>query len=154
MLCRLFPYTFEGKASTWYFSLLEGSITNWNQFHTAFLEKFEEDKTPVILVLELSRIRMHGKEKIKDFNQHFLSLGNKIPDESRPPEGVVVEFYTSALPQTMAMFMKHTCKVTLHDNFTEAIRMEKYLASLKGSQTNDKPSSSRVPVKTHADKRG
>ena len=24
----LFPYTFEGKASTWYFSLTTGSITN------------------------------------------------------------------------------------------------------------------------------
>ena len=96
---------------------------------------------------------MDGKEKIKDFNQHFLSLRNKIPVESRPPEGVVIEFYTSALPQTMAMFMKQIHKVMLQDNFTEAIRIEKDLASLKGIQTNDEPSSSRVPIKTHADRR-
>ena len=31
--------------------------------------------------------------------------------------------------------------------------MEKDLASLKGNQTNDKPSSSRAPVKTHTDRR-
>ena len=113
VVCRLFPYTFEGKASTWYFSLPKGSITSWNQFHTAFLEKFREDKTPTILILEVSRIRMDGKEKIKDFNQHFLALMNKIHVESRPLEGVVVKFYTLSLPQMMEMFMKQTCKVTL-----------------------------------------
>ena len=31
--------------------------------------------------------------------------------------------------------------------------MEKDLASLKGNQTNAKPSSSRTPVKTHIDRR-
>jgi len=25
---RIFPYTFEGSAGSWYFSLLAGSITN------------------------------------------------------------------------------------------------------------------------------
>ena len=94
VVCKLFPYTFKGKASTWYFSLLESSITSWNQFKTAFLDKFGEDKTLAILVLELSHIRMDGKEKVKDFNQHFLSLRNKMPVESRPIEGVVTEFYT------------------------------------------------------------
>ena len=69
VVCRLFPYTLEGKASTWYFSLLEGSITSRNQFQTTFLDKFGEDKTPAVLDLELLRIRMDGKEKIKDFNQ-------------------------------------------------------------------------------------
>jgi hypothetical protein len=118
VVCKLFPYIFEGKASTWYFSLLEGSITNWNEFQTTFFEKFGEDKTLAILVLELSHIRMDGKEKIKDFNQHFLSLRNKIPVESRPLEGVVIEFYTSALPHMMVMFVKKTHKVTLLDNFT------------------------------------
>ena len=96
---------------------------------------------------------MDGKEKIKDFNQPFLSLRNKIHVESRPLDGVVIKFYTSGLPQTMEMFVKQTRKITLQDNFIEAIRIEKDLASLKGSQTNDKPSSSRVPVKTHADRR-
>ena len=72
-----------------------------------------EYKTPTILFLELSHIRMDGKEKVKDFNRRFLSLRNKIPAESRPTEGVVTEFYTSALPQTMAVFVKQSKKTTL-----------------------------------------
>ena len=53
----------------------------------------------------------------------------------------------------MAMFVKQTRKITLQDNFTEPIRVENDIASLKGNQTNDKPSSSRTPVKTHTDRR-
>lgn len=107
VVCILFMYTIKWKASTWYFSLIESSITSWNQFQTSFLDKFGEDETPIVLVLELSHIRMDRKEKVKDFNQHFLSWRNRIPAESRPSEGVVTEFYTSSLPQTMAMFVKH-----------------------------------------------
>jgi len=63
-VCRLFPYTFEGKASMWYFALPQGSITNWNDFETTFMKKFGEDKTLTTLVLELSRIKMAPKEKL------------------------------------------------------------------------------------------
>jgi hypothetical protein len=72
VVCRLFPYTFEGKSSTWYFSLRQGSITRWNAFETAFTEKFGDDKTPTVLVLELSKIKMDSKEKVKYFNQRFF----------------------------------------------------------------------------------
>ena len=29
VVCRLFPYTFVGQASTWFFSLAVGSIVSW-----------------------------------------------------------------------------------------------------------------------------
>jgi len=94
LVCRLLPYTFVGKASTWYFSLPQGSIGSWNDFQTTFLSKFGEDKTPAALVLELSRIKMNPKEKIKEFNQRFLTLRNKIPTTTRLAEEVTLEFYT------------------------------------------------------------
>lgn len=34
----------------------------------AFLEKYGDDKTPATLFLELSRLKMETKEKVKDFN--------------------------------------------------------------------------------------
>jgi hypothetical protein len=45
VVCRLFPYTFENKASTWYFNLPVGSITYWNDFEKSFIEKFGDEKT-------------------------------------------------------------------------------------------------------------
>ena len=53
----------------------------------------------------------------------------------------------------MAMFVKQAQNTTLQGNFAEAIRVEKDLASLKVNQGNDKPSTSRAPVKTHTDMR-
>jgi hypothetical protein len=44
VICRLFPYTFEGEASTWYFSLQANSITNWDTFEDLFINKFGNDK--------------------------------------------------------------------------------------------------------------
>lgn len=64
-------------------------------------------------MLELSCIRMDNKEKVKDFNKIFLSLRNKIHVDSRTNEELVIEFYTSSLPQMMAMFVKHKEKATL-----------------------------------------
>ena len=54
VVCRLFPLTFKGKASTWYFSLVQGSITNWVEFNKSFLDKFGEDKTPALLARVIS----------------------------------------------------------------------------------------------------
>ena len=96
---------------------------------------------------------MDGKEKVKDFNQCFINLRNKIPVESRPTKGVVTKFYTSALLQTMAMFVKQAQNTTFQGNFAEAIRVKKDLSSLKVNQGDDKPSTSRAPVKTHTDRR-
>jgi hypothetical protein len=37
IVCRLFPYNFSWKSSTWYFSLPIGSITNWDSFERLFM---------------------------------------------------------------------------------------------------------------------
>ena len=125
MVCQLFPLTFEGKVSTWYFSLVQGSITNWVELNKAFLVKFGEDKTPPLLALELSQIKMEPKERIKDFNQRFLALKNKIPVTSQPLEDIIIENYTSALPKYPGMFVKRGGKTTLVETFEKAIKVEK-----------------------------
>ena len=45
VVCRLFPYTFEGKSFTWYFSLEAISILSWDVFSELFTQKFGDDKT-------------------------------------------------------------------------------------------------------------
>jgi len=68
LVCKFFPYTFEGKASTWYFTLAQGSITSWDQFEDLFLSKYGEENTSKTLVMELSKLKKNSNEKIKDFN--------------------------------------------------------------------------------------
>ena len=76
VVCRLFPYTLVGKASMWFFSLATRSITSWKQFETTFMTQFGDDKTSRILFLDLSRIKINKNEKIKYFNQRFITLLN------------------------------------------------------------------------------
>ena len=76
VVCILFPYTFVSQASIWFFSLAAGSIASWQQFETAFLSLFADDRTSRVLVLELSRMRYDKKDKVKNFNQIFINLLN------------------------------------------------------------------------------
>ena len=117
VVCRLFPLAFKGKATVWYFSLTQGSITSWSDFSQAFLNKFGEDKTPTVLALELARIKMESKERIKYFNQSFLTFLNKIPVASQPPKDIIIENYASALPKYLGMFVKQVGKITLVETF-------------------------------------
>jgi hypothetical protein len=43
------------------------------------LEKFGDDKSLEVLVMELSSLKMNPKEKVKDFNQRFLDVKEQNP---------------------------------------------------------------------------
>jgi hypothetical protein len=101
-----FPYTFENKASTWYFNLPLGSITSWDDFEKDFIGKFGEEKTPMALYKELGAIKMEKKEKVKEFNQCFTIVLNKFSVEPAPLETLVIEYYTSTLIPSIGMFVK------------------------------------------------
>lgn len=111
VVCRLFPYTFVGQASTLFFSLAAGFVASGQQFETSFKNQFGDDRTSIILVLELSRMRCDKKDKINDLNQRLINLLNRIP--KRLTESIQVELYTATLPPSIPMFVKYKKKRTL-----------------------------------------
>ena len=135
VVCRLLCFTFEGKASSWFFNLAPRSITSWKQFETTFMTQFGNDKTSGILSLEISRIKINKKEKVKDFNQIFITLLNRIP--YKPAEAIQIEVYIVALPPPFSMFIKMKEKKTLAENFLEAIKVEKDLATISNHPGNE-----------------
>ena len=50
VVCIIFPYNFEPKSSSWYFSLQADSIVNWDGFERAFLGKFDNQKIVTTLM--------------------------------------------------------------------------------------------------------
>ena len=157
VVCRLLPLNFEGKDAVWYFSLTQGSITSWSDFSQEFLNKFGEDKIPTVLALELARIKMESKERIKDFNQHFLTLLNKIPVSSQHTEDNIIENYASALPKSLGMFVKQASKITLVETFKEAIKVENNSLTFE-PENNGKTDGSfnkrnEAPVRINTDKK-
>ena len=102
-MCILFPYSFEGHTSTWYFTLEAASINSWQQFEALFLQKFEDDNTAEDLVIELSSLKISPKEGVKDFNQRFSCLKNKIPVRVLPTEELLVAYFIKGLPRMIDM---------------------------------------------------
>jgi hypothetical protein len=60
-VCRLFPYTFEGNGSMWYFAQQPQTIVFWDKFEYFFLEKFWDEKSLKVLVMEFSNMKMNPK---------------------------------------------------------------------------------------------
>jgi hypothetical protein len=137
VVCRLFPYTFEGNASTWYFAQQLHTIVSWDKFESCFLEKFGDDKPPEVLVMELSSLNMNPKEKIKYFNQRFLTLKNRIPINSMPTENLIVAYYTKSLHQNLEFWVKRSKKEMLLEAFEEASQIKKDILSLKYNLSNE-----------------
>ena len=125
VVVRLFPYTLQGAAGSWYFSLPSGSITSWDIFPDHFLTKFGDDRSIATLLNDLSNLKVEPKEPIKEFNARFNKLLNKINIDSRPSEQVRSEWYITALPSNIAIFVDRAAKSTLAENMKEAIAVEK-----------------------------
>jgi cell division septum initiation protein DivIVA len=142
VICRLFPYTFEGNDSTWYFAQQPHTIVSWEKFESFFLENFGDDKSPEVLVMEISSLKMNPKEKINDFNQIFLTLKNRIPTDSIPAENLIIAYYTKALHQSISIWVKRSKKSTLLEAFKEASQIEKDILSLKDTTSNETDTSS------------
>jgi hypothetical protein len=87
--------------------------------------------------MDLSNLKMNAKEKVKDFNQRFLTLKNRIPTDSMPAESLVIAYYTKALHQSIAIWVKRSKKATLLEAFEEATQIEKDILSLKDSSSNE-----------------
>ena len=45
-----------------------GSMNSWDEFEKLFLQNFGDDNTPEDLVIDLSYLRIKGKERVKEFN--------------------------------------------------------------------------------------
>jgi hypothetical protein len=133
-VCRLFPYTFENSYSMWYFNLSVGSITSWTKFQKEFLDKFVEKTTMGDLMAKLFLATRSLKERVKDFNQIFMTILNKFQPVAKPTQELQIEVYANALPASISMFIKRVAKQTLVENFEEAKTIEFHMKGCKEGQ--------------------
>lgn len=128
--CRIFPHTLEKKMATWYRSLPNASIISWDQFRRIFLQIFSEDKTPSMLLMELSTIKCQKKEKVKYFNRLFSTILKKFPPNMALDDFITINYYTKALPRDIAVFLKHETRATFVANYATALAVEKDMISI------------------------
>ena len=76
------------------------------------------------LMKELLSLRMEKKEKVQYFNQIFTNHLRNFSATNKPAEELLVEYYTTTLSPQLEMLMKRAVKLTLVENFEEAIKVE------------------------------
>ena len=124
VVCRLFPHTLKGVATSWYFSFPPNSIPDWDTFERTFRIKYSTQKTHASLMKGLGLLRKEKDEKVHHFTQRFSTYLKNLSETDRPSDKVLIDYYTSALGPELAMFAKMKTKPTLVETYEEEERVE------------------------------
>jgi hypothetical protein len=106
------------------------------KFQKDFINKFAEETTTGALMTELFDATMSSKERVKDFNQGFITILNKFQPEVKSTQELQIEVYSNALPTSISMFVKRVAKATLVENFEEAKMIEFQMKECKEGQVS------------------
>ena len=85
-------------------------------FQEKFLTKFGDDHTTATLINYISNLKENSNKNIKDFYSRFNKFLNNIPQASQPGVYVQIEWYISALPSNIAIFIDRPNNITLTNN--------------------------------------
>ena len=86
-----------------------------------FLQDFGDDSTPEDIVMDISSLRIKGKEIVKYFNQRFSCLKNRIHVTVLLAKELLIAYYIKGLPTTIDMWVKRAHKTNLQQAFAEAV---------------------------------
>jgi hypothetical protein len=83
---------------------------------------------------------------------------NWISIASNPNDEFLMEFYTNALPHSMAMWVKMAKKSTLIETFDQALKVEKEMSSLRtnpyyGENKYNHPSNKNEEIKLNMEQK-
>ena len=76
-------------------------------------------------------MKTKGEERFKYYNQRFSYLKNRILDTFLHVEELLVSYYIKGLLTQIAMWEKMAHMETLHEDFYEAIQVEKDMLFLR-----------------------
>ena len=70
-VCRLFPHTLKGAATSWYFGLPANYILDWDTFERIFRSKYAAHNMHASLMKGLGALKKERNEKVHHFNQRY-----------------------------------------------------------------------------------
>ncbi|CAL1405791.1 unnamed protein product [Linum trigynum] len=77
-LCKAFPVTFSGHCRTWYTSLPEGIIEDFEQFATLFSSKFASQRRRKLTVSSLINCKQGREELLTDFYDRWNTIACEV----------------------------------------------------------------------------
>ena len=74
---------------------------------------------------------MDKKEKVQDFNQRFAAHLNNFSATTNPAEENLIEYYSSTLYPSIAMFVKRAVNPSLEKTYEVSSKVEAKLDTIK-----------------------
>ncbi|GFY88708.1 late embryogenesis abundant protein, group 2 [Actinidia rufa] len=130
LLLKLFPFTLNEKAKSWFNSLRPRSICSWNAMEGEFLKNFFPENRTEALRRAISQFVPNSGESFFQAWERFKDLLNACPHHNFPPWHTINIFYSS-LSEKLKMFVESMCAGSFPDkNPEQAFEYFDYLANL------------------------
>jgi len=101
---RLFPFTLQGRALTWFESQPHDSITTWEQLSDKFLSKYYPPSKAARLRNQIHSFKMDPDEAYYMAYERFQNMLAKCPNHGLTSWALVEKFFNGLTPAKQVMF--------------------------------------------------
>lgn len=137
ILLRLFVQYFDGKVKKWFKSLLNDSITTWEEMENSFLQKWGEKRDHRYIVTELNSMKKKPDEDISTFIKRFNKLYNNLPAKIKPPQVIAGVFFLGAFESGIGFTLRERKSHSSYQIQTDALEVEENFTSIRKSRSRN-----------------
>jgi len=91
----------QGKAKSWFKTLPDASISDFQQFVKAFLDRWMIEHTLFLIIEEYNQLKRLPGETVQQFSARFNQFYYSMPVDIRPPPKYSLLHYPSAFDLEM-----------------------------------------------------
>ena len=122
---RLFAQSLSGEAKKWYRDLPARSISTFEAFRTAFLERWDDKKSPLQVLCQYNSLKKGGFEYVHEFSSRFMRVYNSIPADIKPLVGTAkLHYVDDSFDNDFALLLRERKSMSLPVVFKDALELE------------------------------
>jgi len=124
---RLFALSLQAKVKSWFKSLPDASISDFQQFVKVFLDRWMIEHNLFLIVEEYNQLKRLPGETVQQFSARFNQVYYSMPVDIRPPPRSALLHYPGAFDSEMEFQLRERDIATLHEMQNNAVNVEAHL---------------------------
>ena len=121
---RLFSQSLFREEKKWFRDLPARSIATFEAFQTSFLERWDDNTSPLQVLSQYNNLKKGGFESVHEFSSRFMWVYNSIPIDIKPSPREDKLHYADAFDNKFALLLRERKSNTLPAMFTDALEVE------------------------------